>query len=241
MNALPTEALILAGGLGTRLRSVVSDVPKPMAEVSGKPFLAHVVEYWIAQGITRFVLSVGYKSEVIEAYFGAHYNGAAIGYCVEPEPLGTGGGIHYALTHATFRGTHTLILNGDTIFLADGAKLAADAARNTRAITLSLKTVGDNNRYGGVVVANNGQITAFESNRGGEMLINAGCYLVELAGLKKLLAPHAPRFSFEEDVLKPCAKAGLLAASIQEKPFLDIGIPDDYQRAAEFLSAKGYS
>lgn len=236
MTHLPTQALILAGGLGTRLRSVVSDVPKPMADVMGKPFLAYVVDYWITQGVTRFVFSVGYKGEHVRNYFGDHYQGAAINYVEEEEPLGTGGALKHALTNAQWNGTHLLMLNGDTAFMTDGAKLAADATRNGAPITLTLKSMDNNDRYGGVVVDGTGKVTDFESNRPGKMLINVGCYVLDRDRIAPLLADYPPRFSFEDDVLKPWAPKGLLAASIQEKPFLDIGIPSDYERAAAFLS-----
>lgn len=86
------KAIILAGGLGTRLRSVVSDVPKPMAVVGGRPFLSHLMDYWISQGVDGFILSVGYKAEVLQKYFGERYNGIPLFYVVEDRPLGTGGG-----------------------------------------------------------------------------------------------------------------------------------------------------
>ena len=92
-SSTPTEAVILAGGLGTRLREVVSDVPKPMAPVNGRPFLEHQMDFYAAQGITHFVLSVGYLAEVITKHFGDTYRGCAIDYAVETTPLGTGGGL----------------------------------------------------------------------------------------------------------------------------------------------------
>ncbi|WP_157844846.1 sugar phosphate nucleotidyltransferase [Methylocucumis oryzae] len=106
-------AIILAGGLGTRLRSVVSELPKPMASVSGRPFLEHLMDYWFAQGVTRFILSVGYQSDIITTHFGAHYRHARIDYAIESEPLGTGGGLFYALQEVD---ETVLVLNGDTFF-----------------------------------------------------------------------------------------------------------------------------
>jgi CTP:molybdopterin cytidylyltransferase MocA len=110
-----TSAIVLAGGLGTRLRSAVPDLPKPMAPIAGRPFLAHQLDQWIAHGIRDFVLAVGYRHEAISDYFGAHYRGAAIRYSVEATPLGTGGALLQAAslvaTDARF-----LLLNGDTYF-----------------------------------------------------------------------------------------------------------------------------
>ena len=92
MSGRPTTAIVLAGGLGTRLKSVVSELPKPMAPIQGRPFLEYLLDYWIAQGICHFILSVGYRHEVITAHFGIHYRGAQIDYAIEATPLGTGGG-----------------------------------------------------------------------------------------------------------------------------------------------------
>ena len=108
------EAIILCGGLGTRLRSVISDVPKPMAPIKNKPFLAFVLEYLKSQNITKVILAVSYKYEIIQKYFGASYLGMEIVYSIEHEPLGTGGAISQALNF--INGTSAYVLNGDTIF-----------------------------------------------------------------------------------------------------------------------------
>ena len=110
-----TTAIILAGGLGTRLRSTVPDLPKPMAPIAGRPFLAHQMDHWIGQGVSRFVLSVGYRHEAISSHFGRRFHGAAIDYVVETSPLGTGGAVKLA-TAGLPRDEYTLLLNGDTYF-----------------------------------------------------------------------------------------------------------------------------
>ena len=112
------SAVILAGGLGTRLRSVVSDVPKPMAPVGGRPFLEYQLEYWINQGISRFVLSVGYRHEAITEHFGSRYKGVELEYAVEEQPLGTGGGLLLAAEKLK-QDTPFLLLNKDTYFKTD--------------------------------------------------------------------------------------------------------------------------
>src|SRR3989344_9594340 len=109
------EAIILAGGLGTRLQSVVKDLPKPMADVNGRPFLAYLMDYWIKQGVKRFILSVGYKSEIIRDYFGDEYNGVSVAYSIEKKPLGTGGGLLLALKQLNSRGDF-FGFNGGTFF-----------------------------------------------------------------------------------------------------------------------------
>ena len=108
-----TEAIVLAGGLGSRLKAAVPDVPKPMAPINGRPFLEYLVDYWAGQGVDRFVLSVGYKREVIEEHFAVRHKGMEMDYAVENQPRGTGGGLLLALKHLRRSGTF-LILNGDT-------------------------------------------------------------------------------------------------------------------------------
>src|SRR5438067_6674889 len=123
------EAIVLAGGLGTRLRSAVADVPKPMAPIRGRPFLEYLFDHWIDQGIRRFTLSVGYRHEVIVDHFGKAYHGATIRYAVERSPLGTGGALLGTL--ATFSvEAPVLLLNGDTYFAVDVKRLSEFAARN---------------------------------------------------------------------------------------------------------------
>jgi D-glycero-alpha-D-manno-heptose 1-phosphate guanylyltransferase len=122
-------AIILAGGLGTRLREVVSEVPKPMAIVNERPFLAHVMDYWKEQGITRFVLSVGYLKDAIVSHFGCSYHGAKIEYVVEERPLGTGGGYLLAIEKIQDN-DYFVLLNGDTFFEVELSKLIVFAEKN---------------------------------------------------------------------------------------------------------------
>ena len=110
-----TSAIILAGGLGTRLRGVVPDLPKPMAPISGRPFLEHQIDYWIKQGVSHFVLSVGYRHEVIVDHFGNRYKDAELDYVIEKTPLGTGGGLLLAVEKVG-KDEPFLLLNGDTYF-----------------------------------------------------------------------------------------------------------------------------
>ena len=181
-----SEAIILAGGLGTRLRSVLPpDIPKPMAPVNGKPFLAHQIEYWQQQGIKSFILSVGHKYEAIQKYFGKSYRGAEIAYSIEDKPLGTGGGVVLAtnrLKQETF-----LLLNGDTYFDIALGELQKFHKTNCSDFTISLGYLRINDRYSGVRVGSDNRITGFFSR--GEpktgCLINAGVYLVEKHALNK--------------------------------------------------------
>jgi D-glycero-alpha-D-manno-heptose 1-phosphate guanylyltransferase len=234
-NNQPSEMLILAGGFGTRLKSVVSDVPKPMASISGQPFLAYLIDYWISQGIQRFVLSTGYLGNIVQAYFGDTYRNAIIDYVHEQSPLGTGGALRLALNSVHWSNETALMANGDTWFSVQLQQLCADAAQQGTPITLALKRLEKNDRYGGVAIGAEGEITAFGERATGASYINAGCYLFNVCAIKKALAGMPATFSLENDFLVPFASQGLVGSSIQDQPFLDIGIPEDYQRASAFL------
>ena len=153
------EAVILAGGFGTRLSHVVSNVPKPMAPVFGKPFLSYVIDRLIDSGIRRIVLATGYKHEVIENWFGANYNGAEIIYSREETPLLTGGAIVQAahLLHSE----DFVVLNGDTLFNIDFQKLYDFHTAHHAHLSIALRRVEDTARYGSVNAVN-GRITAFQ-------------------------------------------------------------------------------
>ncbi|MDR1535781.1 MAG: nucleotidyltransferase family protein [Planctomycetota bacterium] len=226
----PTEALVLAGGLGTRLRSAVPDLPKPLAPVGGRPFLEHLLSHWRRRGIDRFVLSVGYKADLISDHFGTGYLGAAIDYVREEEPLGTGGALALAFRRIAFRGRRILLLNGDTWFPADLEGLLA-AADPERPVNLVLVRVEANDRYGGVELDGRGGVVRFGLPAEGKpALINAGCYLLNCAKVAAGLAGFPERFSLEADWLAPLAESGKVGGIIQEADFIDIGVPDDYRR-----------
>jgi dTDP-glucose pyrophosphorylase len=128
------EAVILAGGLGTRLRSVVSGIPKPMAPIKSKPFLEYLINYWSSQGITHFVFSTGYLSETIESYFKNHWGKSTISYSREKSPLGTGGALAQAIRQ--IQSDNTLVLNGDTYCEVPLAELEAAHHHQKSDITL---------------------------------------------------------------------------------------------------------
>lgn len=231
----PSEMLILAGGFGTRLKSVVSDVPKPMAPISGRPFLSYLLNYWISQGIQRFVLSTGHLGNIVQAYFGETYRDTTIDYVHEQSPLGTGGALRLALNSVRWANDTALMANGDTWFPVDLKQLCADAKQQNAPITLALKAIEKNDRYGGVVVSSDGKIKLFGSKSEGLTYINAGCYLFNVATLKQELIGLPEAFSLENDFLVNYAANGYVGSSIQDKSFLDIGIPEDYQKAAGLL------
>jgi len=232
----PTTAIVLAGGLGTRLRSVVQDVPKPMAAVGGKPFLEIVLGYYRQQGINRFILSVGHLAHIIQGHFGNTWQDCQIDYSVETVPLGTGGGILQASTLLGPAETTCLALNGDTFFAIDLLTLAAFHAQKKASISLSTFTSSDIARYMGMTVDQNSRITHLNvKSQSGQCRVNGGAYLINQSLLKTLTAQAITPQSWENDTLP-----NLL---IQDKPlyahpfgsqFIDIGIPDDFARAQQF-------
>lgn len=237
VGSATTDLLILAGGLGTRLRQAVRDVPKPMAPINGLPFLEYLMAHWRKQGIRRFVLSVGYMADSIEAYFGTRHHSCIVAYAREDAPLGTGGAIRDALINGTYSSERLTIVNGDTWFPVSLARLAADADQTGKPVTIAVKRMADNDRYGGIVLDENGLVRQFIAASRSETnpVINGGTYLVNRAWLAKQLRHRTGTFSFEHDVLEALAAAGMLAASVQDVEFLDIGIPEDYLRAGQLI------
>lgn len=221
------EAIILAGGLGTRLRSRLSGVPKPMADIAGQPFLAILLDRLADSGISRVLLSVGYLSNVIVSYFGTAWRGMEIAYVLEDSPLGTGGAIRRALADA--RAESVLILNGDT-WLETDYRVIMDFHNAQRAtITMAITWVEDRSRYGGVNI-DEGRITGFlEKGSNGPGWINGGIYAVT----RDFPWPEglANKFSFENDVLFPHLTHLPHAVYESKGYFLDIGLPEDLDRA----------
>jgi D-glycero-alpha-D-manno-heptose 1-phosphate guanylyltransferase len=227
------EAIVLAGGRGTRLRSLVSDVPKPMADINGTPFLTHILERLARAGVARAVLSVGYKHEAITNHFGESYRGMRLVYAVEREPLGTGGAL--ALSLAQVRGEAAFVLNGDTYFEVPLRELAAHHTDGGCDLTMALKRLHDVERYGTVVV-DGGRVVRFEAKaRRAEGFINGGVYVMR----RDLLRDAAPgaRFSFEADFLPAHLGEFRVCPYPCEGYFIDIGVPEDYLRALRELKS----
>ena len=220
------EAIVLAGGLGTRLRSVVSELPKCMAPVDGKPFLQYVLEWLSRFDITHVVLSIGYLKESIIDFVDSRKWPFDITYAVEKEPLGTGGGIRLALQKC--RGDQVFVLNGDTFFNIDMNALSFFAP-----VTLALKPMRDFDRYG-AVDWDGDLVTGFREKAAcTEGLINGGIYAIDRSQLDMSLYPK--KFSFEKDVLEPLAGLYLVAGQVIDGYFIDIGVPEDYARSQREL------
>jgi D-glycero-alpha-D-manno-heptose 1-phosphate guanylyltransferase len=221
------EAVILAGGLGTRLGSRLSDLPKPMAPIGGRPFLALLLDQLVAAGCGRALLSVGHMREVILDVFQESYRGMPLQYVIEQTPLGTGGAIRLALTQANE--PSVIVLNGDTYLDLDLAAIDTHHKSAGRPMTMAITQVADTSRYGGVIVED-GLVAGFiEKGRQGPGWINAGVY-----GLNRHFPwPEdlPPRFSFETDVLGRFIDRIQPSAFPCDGYFLDIGIPEDLDRA----------
>ena len=229
------ECVVLAGGKGTRLRSVVSDLPKCMAPVAGRPFLAWLLDDLREAGFDHIILSLGYKHEAVEAWVATRPDRDSITCVVEEEPLGTGGGVRLALRQA--REGAVFILNGDTFFGVDYPAMKAFHRQSGAQATLALKPLRDFDRYGEVTLDGQGRITAFREKRPcAEGLINGGVYLLQ----REALAEMPDRFSLEKDYFEPHAESAGLAGFRSEGYFIDIGIPADYARAQRDFAGGAY-
>ncbi len=230
-------AVILAGGFGTRLRSVVSVVPKPMAPINGKPFLEILINYWIKQGINNFILSVGYKHQIIENHFGSNYKSANIKYLVEETPLGTGGALIKAIS--TFKiELPFLLLNGDTYFEVSLEKLSTFHNIKKSALTFSVFKSNNLKRYLGLNVNEVMQVLPLESKCVGceSKFVNGGVYIINPTIMNINNFEIDNFYSFENDILPGIMNEhSALYACEFETTFIDIGVPEDYFNANKIL------
>jgi D-glycero-alpha-D-manno-heptose 1-phosphate guanylyltransferase len=226
------ECIILAGGLGTRLKDAVPGLPKSMAPVAGKPFLQYLINYLLAQGVKRFVFSLGHMHELICTFLEENYSSLNYSIVIEPVPLGTGGAVRLASSKATQE--NVLVLNGDTMFAVDVTGLLAYHTEHHCACTLSLKPMQDFDRYGVVELGMDNSIRSFEEKKQYQYgLINGGVYVLNVPGFMAL--PFPDKFSFEKDYLEVYHDSETMKGFIQDGYFIDIGIPEDYERAGREL------
>ena len=228
------EAIILAGGRGTRLQSVIKDVPKPMADVGGRPFLAYIMDYLIGQNVNKALLSVGYKHEIISDYFGTQYKNLAIEYVIEDAPLGTGGAIREAIKKAN--GSDIAVLNGDSFFNVDLGRMFSFHCAHDSILTLAVKPMHNFSRYGTVVVEGDRVAGFEEKSPKGFGYINGGVYVIKTAVLE-CLRNNNNVFSFEIDFLQKSINNIAISAFISDGYFIDIGIPEDYEKAQQELKS----
>ena len=226
------EAIVLAGGLGTRLKNVIKDIPKPMADINGKPFLEYLFNYLEKYKINRVILSVGFKHEAIDSYFGKKYKDIDIIYAVEEEPLGTGGGILNAISYP--HENLVYLLNGDTFFNVDLFELYHFHSKSKADFSLSLKRMHNFDRYGTVEMNADRIIKFNEKKYKEEGLINGGVYILNRFIYDSLPFPH--KFSFETDFLEKYLNHYFINGYITDEYFIDIGIPEDYERAQKELN-----
>ena len=225
------EAIVLAGGFGTRLREVVSDVPKPMAPVAGRPFLEILLSMLAKKGFKRVVLSLGFMSDKIIQHFGDSYQGMHLVYEVEQHPLGTGGAIRAALTQC--QADHVFIFNGDTY-----VDLEVDALerlwQHSQCPAIVVREVADTERFGRVEM-HEGRINAFlEKGATGLGLINAGCYVLPKNALDDFSVGQA--FSLETEFFIKQLQHIRFNGFVTQGRFIDIGVPDDYALAQTELA-----
>lgn len=222
------QAIILAGGFGTRLQAAVPDVPKPMAPVAGRPFLGWLLEYMAGQGVTRAVLCVHHQAASIMRYFGARYAGIALHYSIEERPLGTGGAIRYAL-HALDSGQPVLVLNGDSLVELDYRRMLARHRKQRRRLTMAATVVPDASRYSALDVKQ-GIIRRFAVvGDAAPAAVSVGFYVASPELFDGFSLPTA--FSFERDFLARHVPRIEPAVYAPVHYFIDIGVPTDYIRA----------
>lgn len=229
------QAIILVGGFGTRLRTLVPDLPKPMAPVCDKPFLAHLLQYLKRQGITRIIFSVHYLKETIQSYFQHHYLDLEIAYAEEETPLGTGGAIINALAHCDTNKS-VFVLNGDTFLKLDYRAMYQQHLAMKSQLTMALTQVADCSRYGKVLVENNKVCGFTEKGEQGAGYINAGVYLLNSNLFAEFSLPA--QFSFEKDFLLTHCQQINPHAFMASDYFIDIGIPEDFLRAQQELAVE---
>lgn len=224
---LADEVIILAGGLGTRLRSMVSELPKPLAPVAGRPFLAWLLDAYAERGFRRVILATGYLGEKIESAIGARWGNLDVSYSREDRLLGTGGALKQA--SALLQGQWVHVANGDTYLEFDSTEMERVSVSSNALITVALASVPDLTRYGAVDVQS-GFITRFREKGGeGEGLINAGSYFFNRSLLDSFSG--VDEFSFEEKILTPLVERGRVSYVDSTANFIDIGVPEDYVRA----------
>ena len=226
------EAIVLAGGQGTRLRSVVPDLPKCMAPVAGRPFLEWQLEMLAQCGFTRVILALGYLAPAVISHFGKNFAGLDLAPVVESEPLGTGGAIRNALD--LLHSDHAHVLNGDTFLQADIAILERRWAANRQTVVVA-REVEDAARYGRMQIDAAGRVTVFgEKSSAGPGLVNAGWYVLGKHELDSF--PPLAAFSFEQDYLPVALRVGRVHAVVSPSWFIDIGVPEDYALACRVFS-----
>jgi D-glycero-alpha-D-manno-heptose 1-phosphate guanylyltransferase len=226
------EAVILAGGLGTRLRGVIEDLPKSMAPVSGLPLLTYILEQLSKASFSKAVLAVGYKNQSITSFYGDNYKDIKLEYSVEDEPLGTGGALLKASSLIT--SDHFFVFNGDTVFCIDMDDFERFFGVLKPEMAVALKQMKNFDRYGSVNMEKERIISFNEKKQCSEGLINGGIYILN----RRWLRNNSPgeKYSFEKDIMEKRTVEDRISGYVSDGYFIDIGIPEDYARAQTELA-----
>lgn len=226
------ECIILAGGLGTRLQSVVMDVPKCMAPINGQPFIKYLLDYLENERFDRVIISLGYKSEIIINWLESVNYGMQIEYVIEKVPLGTGGAIKFAMS--LVQSDTVFIYNGDTFFSIDSDLLLSQHIKKKADISIALKFLHNIDRYGTVKMNNDNKIIQFIEKKHLEQgLINGGIYIINK---DLLIQTQDEAFSFEKDILEKKVDELFFSGVIFNNYFIDIGVPKDYHQMNQDFS-----
>ena len=232
MNASECDGVILCGGQGARLRGVVQDVPKVMAEIDGRPFLDFIMEHLRTEGLARVILCMGYKADVIEAHYRGRECGMTIEFSRENTPLGTGGALKNA--RGLIFSDPFFVLNGDSFLAADLQRLLNFHIKKKAEASMVVTQVTEPGDYGSVALDDEQRVTAFHEKSGGEGLsnVNAGVYCFNQSVFSRM--PHTAQFSLEREFL-PKLTGHKFYGVITSRPFVDIGTPDRYNYAKHNL------
>ncbi len=230
-------AVLLAGGMGTRLREVVADKPKVLADVNGRPFISYLLDQLADAGVCMVVLCTGYMAGLISTSLGSQYRGMELRYSEETEPLDTGGAIRLALPLISSSPSPVLVMNGDSFCEVDLSAFVQQHRDAAAKASLVLAQVSDISRYGAVELAADKVILRFEEKGGrqGQGLINAGIYLLEQPVIADM--PENEAVSLERDIFPALIGHGLFGFT-QSGKFIDIGVPADYHAATSFFRIK---
>ena len=233
MSLKNTDIVILCGGLGTRLKGTLGELPKAMARVKGQPFLDILVQYVSSFGFQRFILCTGYKSEVIERYYKRNKNGQEIIISREKTPLGTGGAVKEA--SKVIRSDRFLVMNGDSFCFLDFTDFVDFHKRKEAFISIGLNRSYDARDYGSITMNRLGRVKAFDEKKvSRKALVNVGIYLFERSVLS--LMPYGEKFSLEYDFF-PKNINNRMYGFLTEGSFIDIGTPQRYKKATKFFNS----
>lgn len=231
-DAEQVDVVILCGGMGTRLKAVVADKPKPMAEIDKRPFIDILIEHICTFGFKRFILCAGYKAETIQEYYKSKKSGVDILTIKEKEPLGTGGAVKNA--EALIQSSPFLVLNGDSFLDIDLCKFIDFHVTKKALLSIALIAAKDPKDYGSIEIDSSNRIVRFSEKEkaGRNNLINAGIYLFNREILS--LMPGNKNFSLEYDFFPKIVDRKFYGYSANGF-FIDIGTPKRYIQAKQLL------